>query len=400
VSDPGLTSRRRLAPLDGLRGIAILLVVMSHGWVMWPMGFIDTHAWLRPFFRSGNSAVTVFLVVSGFLSYRALSSPNGLSRMQPMLSVARRIIRVGPTLWAMLTVLLVVAAVDQTDKATKDTNGRSIWHALTYTYNWLIQGDLLETRPDLGHLWYLSVDMQAFLLFALVAFVLRRRPLGLVAALACWYLLLVWWRFHSFETESIWVSLNRTTTRMDAFILGALAAALVGWLPREHQIWRVLAPGTLVALVPILVWCDTDASFMRWGGTVLALIVAVHIVASTSLPPGHWQVSANPMLVRLGSMSLVLYIWHYPIFYFVRRHAEWPWGWQVLVGLITTWVVARACELLIEGRVTRVLAHPSWARARSEGLLHFGLGAAHQRLRQAGAEHPTVGRMLRRDGVG
>ena len=77
------TPPARLAPLDGLRGIAIVLVVMSHGWVMWPMDFIDTHAWLRPFFRSGNSAVTVFLVVSGFLSYRVLASSDGLSRMRP-----------------------------------------------------------------------------------------------------------------------------------------------------------------------------------------------------------------------------------------------------------------------------------------------------------------------------
>ncbi len=233
---------RRLAPLDGLRGIAILLVVVSHGWVMWPMEFIDTHVWLRPFFRSGNSAVTVFLVVSGFLSYRVLASGDGLSRMRPGVSVARRIVRVAPTLWAMLAVLLVVAALDSTDKTTKEINGRSAWHAVTYTYNWLVQDDLLHTRSDLGHLWYLSVDMQAFLLFAVVAYTLRRRPVGLAATLAGWYLLLVWWRFHSFETEIIWVSLNRTTTRMDAFVLGALAAALVTWLPRGHASYRVLVP--------------------------------------------------------------------------------------------------------------------------------------------------------------
>ena len=398
VTEP--VASRRLAPLDGLRGIAIVLVMMSHGWIMWPMEFIDTHAWVRPFFRSGNAAVTVFLVVSGFLSFRVLSSGDGLSRMQPVISVARRVVRVGPTLWAMLVVLLAVAALDGTDKATKDVNGSSAWHALTYTYNWLVASDLLRSRSDLGHLWYLSVDMQAFLLFAVVAYLLRRRPLGLAVTLGCWYLVLVWWRFHSFETESIWTSLNRTTTRMDAFILGALAAALMAWLPKQHPAYRALAPATLMAMLPLLLWCDTDAPFMRWGGTTLEIVVAVHVVASASLAADQWQFTGNRALVRLGTMSLGLYIWHYPIFYFIERHVSWAWGWQALAGVAATWLVARTSERLIDRRVTRVLAHPSWAQARSEGLAHYAVGAARRHLRLAGDTHPRVGRIGRRDRVG
>ena len=66
----------------------------------------------------------------------------------------------------MLAVLLVVAALDSTDKATKQINLHSAWHVVTYTYNWLGRGRPVETRSDLGHLWYLSVDMQAFLFLA------------------------------------------------------------------------------------------------------------------------------------------------------------------------------------------------------------------------------------------
>src|SRR5690349_24277304 len=93
--DGGVRTAGRVAALDGLRGIAIILVVLSHGWQLWPTEWIDDQVWLRPVFRSGNFAVTIFLVAAGFLTWTTLAR-RGAERIRPGVALVRRVLRVGP----------------------------------------------------------------------------------------------------------------------------------------------------------------------------------------------------------------------------------------------------------------------------------------------------------------
>ena len=85
---------RRVAVFDGLRGIAIVLVVLSHGWTIWPSGYVYHHRPLDTLFRSGNFAVTLFFAVGAFAATTALMrrarSPQGL---HPLVDVVRRYLR-------------------------------------------------------------------------------------------------------------------------------------------------------------------------------------------------------------------------------------------------------------------------------------------------------------------
>jgi peptidoglycan/LPS O-acetylase OafA/YrhL len=357
----------RLDVVDGLRGLAIILVVISHGWTLWPTGFITSNAWAEPLFRSGDSAVTVFLVASGFLLFRAISASDTRVQMQPLTVAVRRIIRVGPAMWLMLVAVMVVAAIDPQDAETKQVNRDSFFHALTYTYNWLVQESLTNTRIDLGHLWYVSVDMQAVVVVAVIAFFLRHRPRVLLGTLAVLFVLLVAWRFHSYGVENVWIVLNRTTARMDAFVLGALAAALVTALPPLPTVAsyrRYLSVTLLVLIVPVLYWCVDEGSYLRWGGTALEVLVALFLLCVAVAPAGRDVVLGNRPLVVLGRMSLVIYLWHFPIFHFVRRHAQWDWPWKALVAFAATAVIALLAQMLIERRVSKLLARPEWDTLR------------------------------------
>ena len=152
----------------------------------------------------------------------------------------------------------------------------------TYTWNWYVQGNLVTSSPDFGHLWYLSVDMQAFVIMAAFLYMLRRRHVGLIFALVGFYLLLLWWRFHVAHTENDFQVLVRTTVRMDPFVVGVLAAVVLPDLARLRISARALAwtaTGSLIALVPLLYWCDHDVHYLRWGGTVLEWDLAVFMVA-------------------------------------------------------------------------------------------------------------------------
>ncbi len=357
--------RARLDAVDGLRGVAIILVVLSHGWTLWPTSVITSHGWVEPIFRSGDSAVTIFLVASGFLMFRSVAASDVRVQMQPLLVAVRRVLRVGPAMWAVLLAVMVVAAIDVTDIETKQTNSDSLWHALTYTYNWLVQENLTATRMDLGHLWYVSVDMQAVVVVAVIAFFLRHRPTALLVSLGSLFVVLVIWRFHAYSIENIYIVLNRTTVRMDPFIIGALAAALVPRLPAADAYYRYASRFTLGLMLPVLYWCYRDSSYLRWGGTLLEILVAVFLVCVALAPPRTQRIRGSEALLLLGRMSLVIYVWHFPIFHFVSRHTyDWDWPWKVVVAFAATALISAAAHVVVERPVSRFLARPEWDALR------------------------------------
>ena len=370
-----MSSSRRVALIDGIRGIAIVLVVLSHGWVLWPVERIDETGWIRPLFRSGNFAVTVFLVAAGYFTYVTLAS-RGLTRMRPGVVLVRRVLRVGPSLWLLLAAVLVVSTLDSTDKTKSGDNTDSVVHVLTYTWNWYVQGNLLTSRPDFGHLWYLSVDMQAFVIMAAVLYMMRRRPVGVLFVLGGLLLLLTWWRFHVADTEFVFQVLVRTSARMDPFVAGVMLGAALPLLRRldiSQRAVRVAATTTLVALVPLAYYCSRDERFLAWGVTLLELDLAVLFGATALLvdaPRAVTAVSSRP-LVFLGRHSLLLYIWHYPVFTFLARHTE-AWGWfpRTVVALLVTVAISLLAHRMVERRATELLRHPRWSETH-DGFAPF-----------------------------
>lgn len=372
-----MSEPRRVDLYDGLRGVAIVLVVLSHGWQLWPVGWIDSHAWVRPLFRNGNSGVTIFLVAAGFLMFQTLTARRGLTRIRPDTALVRRVARVGPTLWVFLVVAVVVSALDGSAQAWNADTSASVGHVLTYTWNWYVQDDLVTSRPDFGHLWYLSVDMQAFVIMAGFLYLLRRRPVGLLWALGGFYLVLVWWRFHVADTEFVFQVLVRTTVRMDPFVVGVIAAAALPQLRRLALSVRAtarIAASSLVALVPLLIWCDHDTAYLHWGGTFLEWDVAVFF-ASVALGGTTLfldPVVRNATLVWLGRNSLSIYVWHYPVFMFVQRHTGpgWTWQAQTVLGVLVTLGICVAANQLLERWVTAWLGLPGW-RDMDAGVPHW-----------------------------
>lgn len=362
---PGPQVRRRLEAMDGLRGVAIVLVVLSHGWILWSIDWIDSHEWVRPIFRSGNYAVTIFFVVTGFLVHRSLSA-HGLANMTMGVGILRRVVRVAPVVLVAVPVV-ILASVFVEDTTPSRTNWKTTLHVFTYTWNWYLQTDALNSRWDLGHLWYLSVDMQAFVALTVLVYFVRRRPAATVAMLAGLLVLLTWWRMHVAEMEPVVNVLLRTTARMDAIVVGMLLGAVLALVPKDALAPRALSwagAGSLAALLPLLWYCSDDDRFLHWGVTLLELDLAV-LLATIALGGRTLTTVRLPLLSFLGRHSLVLYVWHYPAFAAVEaRTRDWAWPPRALVALAVTAALCVATHYLVERHVARLLTHRFWLRLR------------------------------------
>ena len=359
---------RRIAVFDGIRGVAIVLVVLSHGWALWPTGGIASHQVTAALFRSGNYGVSIFFVVGAFVATRALlrtaSSPGGL---RPGIAFTRRFIRLGGQLYFLLAVMVVVSVFDLSDQTPDEVTRSSVLHVGTYTWNWYLQTHSATARSDLGHLWYLSVDLQVFVLILALVYLLRRHRGWLVVALGVTLLGCVWWRTDVAGTELLYQSLLRTTVRMDAPLTGAFAAALLPYLSGLTRYARPMATVSLLALIPLLHFNVDNDAYFSWTGLSLDLALAVFVLGC-SLAPIPAMVNSllgRGPLTYLGRESLAIYLWHYPVFFFVAHHTgDWRWQARTIAALLLVAALVTISNVLVERRVRRVLAADVWVRLR------------------------------------
>ena len=355
---------RRIEIFDGLRGIAIILVVLSHGWAIWPSDRVLSSDPLDTLFRAGNFAVSIFFVVGAFVATQALlrraQSPAGL---HPAVDLVRRYVRLTGQVGFFVLVAVLVTVFDETDPNEDKSTSTSVLRVLTYSWNWYVRASAYEARPDFGHLWYLSVYLQAMVFLTVIVYLLRRRPAVLVTALALLIVASWMWTAHVSGTESEISSLLRTSVRIDAPLAGALAAASLPYLKRLQPYSAWVLTVSALALIP-LAYATTHASYLGISGrlTTVALFLFVVGAALSARIPRLWTATLGfGPLVFLGSRSLGLYIWHYPVFFFVPRHTfDWHWGWRTAFALALTFVCVLISEWLIENRVQRSLQAPGW----------------------------------------
>jgi peptidoglycan/LPS O-acetylase OafA/YrhL len=297
--------------LDGLRGLAVLLVLLFHS--------------RAPIAYGGYIGVDLFFVLSGFLITSILLVEFKESgRVNVWRFYARRFMRLSPALLLMLCGYLLAAPLMWPERTGQLLD---VVLAGAYLADYAVA---FWGLPDLlGHTWSLAVEEHFYLLWpiALWAICRRWRRHDLVAVLAAAYVLATVWRWFCLVRGQSWEQIYyRFDTRLSGLLLGALLAAAQQYKALFRRLTNFL-PGLLWFTVVFGILCLRslwgDPWMLEWGITAAELCGAALILAAQD-PKGQItaMLSARP-LIALGKLSYGIYLWHYPIFRWLRPHYRW-----------------------------------------------------------------------------
>ena len=305
------TARQTFRPdIQGLRAIAVILVILAHASV--------------PGFEGGYIGVDVFFVISGFVITSLLlrQPPRGV-RHNLAYFYARRIRRIVPAATLTLVATTLAAYFLLGTNFVPQLLGDVRWASLFSENFRLIRTGSNYFIPGIApslvtHFWSLAVEEQFYLAFPLVVFSLtlmsplrhRTTSLGvfLVAAIGA----SAWYSWH-LTPISPTVAYYSPFTRFWEIALGALVALLpAAWARRTPHLNTLLGFLALLALAAAVWRLNTMSVYpgvLAWWpcGTTAVLLWTGQ--ASVKGGPATW-LSWRP-LRYIGDISYSLYLWHY-----------------------------------------------------------------------------------------
>ena len=340
--------------LDGVRGVAIILIVIHH---------IVVRA-SAPIF-SGWSAVDLFFALSGFLITQSIATAGVDDAFRLRSFYLRRFWRLAPALAVFLPITLVFWPRQPAPIATVA--------AATQWLNVLQAFGEPPFAERIVHLWSISAEVQFYVVWSLALRVLaklRAPRWAIVGLLVAAFLASQVQRALLVDDEGfVWYrAYFSPDTRSAALAAGCLAglAFTWGWLD-GRVIRRVLAIMTVPALAAFG-WATTmnhldDRTYMR-GLPLVAVGAAVMVAAAAVRAPSPIRSLLEvPPLPFLGRISYSLYLWHLPILEEVaaRRGNDDLMG-IALIGVPLAVAVALVSYLFVERPLLRGWRPPRGAR--------------------------------------
>lgn len=343
-------SRPRLPELDGLRGIAILLVLV---WHLLPAAIAPAPpAWqhaVAVVIRFAWSGVDLFFVLSGFLIGGTLLDERDSPRYFRTF-YARRAYRILP-LYAVMVALFAILRVVMNDAAHAwlFTPAMPLATYVTFTQNIAMARAGAFGAQWLGPTWSLAIEEQFYLVLPLVLrLVPRSRVLLVVTGLAVAAPLVRWALVMAGASPMAPYVLM--PARADALMVGVLAAYLwrrrdtIGLARRRPQLYAAAAVlAAAIVVLALLHEAVTTPHMTRWGYSVLALFYGV--VLLLALPSGHDDGLRRALRLAplrfTGRIAYALYLLHLPMWGLVAPLVpSQPLG--VTAGLAATFAIATA----------------------------------------------------------
>jgi peptidoglycan/LPS O-acetylase OafA/YrhL len=375
ISAADSQARPRIPELDGLRGLAIFLVLLCHYIYAWPYG--TPHSWssrIATLTEQGQTGVDLFFVLSGFLIGGILLNSRSSPRYYKTFYL-RRFYRIIPLYygWVFLVWLVSPNAPPHFENHIGEfrTGAIPYWIYFIFIQNFVLPSTAVQALW-LGSTWSLAVEEQFYLISPFLVRNLSRASLvKLLVAVVVFAAVL---RFvlstcfgPSHYNWGILASYLWTPCRADDLALGVLAA--VAWAEPGSRRWLhenlskiyILAFGCAACVLVLLFWLVEPHSYVQATvgrpvyGFLYTSLLLIALVDERSKLAGilRWRV-----LRELGRVSYCVYIIHWAVDWMVFKiawHATPRFDSASAIGLT---VVAFASTLAIAELSWYCFEHP------------------------------------------
>lgn len=347
--------RRHITGLDGIRAIAVIMVLAYH---------------LKlALFKSGFLGVTVFFVLSGYLITGILISEveeEGTIDLKNFW--LRRIRRLVPAVMSMAVVIIFVSAVVNRIIFTKGCKdflasvlGFNNWWQI---FNKVSYFEAAGVPSPFTHCWSLAIETQFYLIYPLILLgiykLVKSRGEGranrgllfagvtLLLALISVILMIVLFDPQQ-DASRVYYG---TDTRAFSLLFGALLAILWEYrmVPRRlsASVNMVLGSVSFAVLLVMTIAINGSSNFWYRGGQFVGTILTVLVIYTVS-GRKTWlsRFLSNPVLKWIGDRSYSIYLWHYPIILLISKGIKASW-WITLIEIVLSVVLAELSYRFIE----------------------------------------------------
>lgn len=313
--------------IDGLRALAVLPVILFHA------GF--------EYFSGGYIGVDIFFVISGYLITSIILREKEANTFTFSHFYERRARRILPALFFVAFICLPVAWFLLLPNELEEF-GESLVAVSLFASNILfwLKTDYFATDAELIpllHTWSLAVEEQFYIIFPVLLGLFwalgKRWLIVLVSIIALSSLALSEWLWRSDAEANFFLLFSRAWELM----IGALVGFYLYYQPQQHNKTPHILAQTLSLLGLLLIlyaifFFDKNIPFPSLYALVPTLGTACIILFAT---PNTWvgQLLSLRLLVGIGLISYSAYLWHQPLFAFVRIHHLEPPSAGLLIFL-------------------------------------------------------------------
>ncbi|SLN21096.1 O-acetyltransferase OatA [Roseovarius albus] len=353
-------SRSFRAEIEGLRGIAVLVVILHH------FGF--------SFVPNGYLGVDVFFVISGYVITASISKWDWSSfRSNAAHFFARRFKRLAPALLVCLTLSSVIASFFIQDMDDyRDTAGFAAF-GLANIFLYARELDYFSSSLELNpftHTWSLGVEEQFYLVFPVLAWlVLSGRQPAMVRKTVIWALMGL-----SLLSLASYIYVSPRNPQAAFYLLPfraweLAAGAAVFVVSSRYQPPDRMAGIIVIAFAAMVVLLVTPIPLNQAALTIATVAFSSVLLWGAQSSPLTLSTLCSRPLCELGLISYSLYLWHWPVVVLAKWTIGLSWALLPFLSLLM-YALAKLSFTYIE----TPLRHKSWGKTPVYGALTGFLG--------------------------